>query len=161
MASAADDSNLPSPSSLFPPCGNDGQERYRDGAPQLVVRQNRPLAAAATVKHRHYASTMRRAFIWLIKIVKTIISSSFNDMDLSLVALIVLAEYCVRRRRGRGTMAAVGRRRTSLIACRVRCLPAQNQTTTKLDPLSGKLAMHCGGRPWVQSTHVHYRGAGT
>jgi hypothetical protein len=37
--------------------------------------------------------------------IRTIISSSFNDIDLS---HIMLADCCVRRRRGRGTMVAVG-----------------------------------------------------
>ena len=61
MASEADDSDLPSLSSPVPPCGNDGQ-RYSDGLPHLFAGQNRPLAAAATGKHRHDVSTMRRAF---------------------------------------------------------------------------------------------------
>jgi len=60
MASAADDSKLPSLSSPVPPCGNDSQ-RYRDGLPQLFSGQNRPVAAAATGKHRHDASMTRRA----------------------------------------------------------------------------------------------------
>ena len=61
MASASDDSDLPSLSSPVPPCGNDGQ-RYSDGLPPLFAGRNRPLAAAATGKHRHDVSTMRRAF---------------------------------------------------------------------------------------------------
>jgi hypothetical protein len=65
MASAADNSNLPSLSFLVLPCGNDDQ-RYRDGLPQLFAGQNRPLAAVATGKHRHDASMMRRAFTELI-----------------------------------------------------------------------------------------------
>jgi hypothetical protein len=65
MASAADDSELPSLSSPVPPCGNDSQ-RYRDGLPQLFSGQNRPVAAAATGKHRHDASTTRRAITKLI-----------------------------------------------------------------------------------------------
>jgi hypothetical protein len=60
MASAANDSKLPSLSSPVPPWGNDSQ-RYRDGLPQLFYGQNRPVAAAATGKHRHDASTTRRA----------------------------------------------------------------------------------------------------
>ena len=55
----------PSLSSPVPPSGNDRQ-RYRDGSPQLFSGQNRPVAAAATGKHRHDASTTRRAFTWLI-----------------------------------------------------------------------------------------------
>ena len=58
--SAADDSELPSLSSPVPPCGNDSQ-RYRDGLPQLVSGRNRPVAAAATGKHRHDESTTRHA----------------------------------------------------------------------------------------------------
>jgi hypothetical protein len=65
MASAANNSNLPSLSSPVPPYGNDGQ-RYRDGLPQLFAGQNWPLAAAATGKHRHDASMTRRAFTELI-----------------------------------------------------------------------------------------------
>jgi hypothetical protein len=61
MASAANDSNLPSLSSPVPPCGNNGQ-RCRDGLLQLFAGRNWPLAAAATGKHRHNASTMRCAF---------------------------------------------------------------------------------------------------
>ena len=60
MASAADDSELPSLSSPVPPCGNDSQ-MYRDGFPQLFYGLNWPVAAAATGKHRHDASTTRRA----------------------------------------------------------------------------------------------------
>ena len=61
MASAADDSELPSLSSPVPPCGNDSQ-RYRDGLPKLFASQNRPVAAATAGKHGHDASTTRRAF---------------------------------------------------------------------------------------------------
>jgi hypothetical protein len=60
MASAANDSKLPSLSSPDPPCKNDGQ-RYRDGLPQLFAGRNRPVAAAATGKHRHDVSTTHRA----------------------------------------------------------------------------------------------------
>jgi hypothetical protein len=103
MASAANDSNLPSLSSPVPPCGNDSQ-RYRDGLPQLFAGQNWPLAATATGKHRHDASMMHRFFSELINS-KTIISSSFNDIDLS---CIMLTDCCVWRRWGRGTMVAIG-----------------------------------------------------
>ncbi len=61
MASALDDSKLPSLSSPVPPSGNDSQ-RYKDGSPQLFSSRNLPVAAAATGKHRHFASTTRRAF---------------------------------------------------------------------------------------------------
>jgi len=61
MASADDDSGIPSLSAPVPPRGNDGQ-RYRDGLPQRFVRQNCPPTAAATVKHRHGAPTTRRVF---------------------------------------------------------------------------------------------------
>ena len=105
MASAADDIDLPSLSSPVLACGNDGQ-RYRDG-------QNRTLAAAATGKHRQNASTNCRVLTWLINN-KKITSSSFNDIDLLHIMLI---DCCVRRRRGRGTMAAVGRRRPPWSGC--------------------------------------------
>jgi hypothetical protein len=65
MASAANNSNLSSLSSPVPPCGKDGQ-RYREGLPQLFAGRNQPLAAAATGKHRHDASTTGRAFTELI-----------------------------------------------------------------------------------------------
>jgi hypothetical protein len=103
MASAANDSNLLSLSYQVPPCGNDGQ-RYRDGLPQLFASQNWLLAAAATGKHRHDASTMHRAFTELINS-KNKISPSFNNIDL---LCIMLADCCVQQRRGRGTMAAEG-----------------------------------------------------
>jgi hypothetical protein len=61
MASADDDNGIPSLSSPVPPRGNDGY-RYWDGLQQLFVRQNWPPTAAATSKHRHGATTMRRAF---------------------------------------------------------------------------------------------------
>ena len=61
MASADDVNGIPSLSSLVPPHGNDGY-RYKDGLPQLFVRQNWPSTAAATGKHRHGATMMRRAF---------------------------------------------------------------------------------------------------
>ncbi len=61
MASAANDSKLPSLSSPIPPCGNDSQ-RYKDGLPKLFSGQNRPVAAATAGKHGHHASTTRRAF---------------------------------------------------------------------------------------------------
>ncbi len=61
MASAANDSDLPSLSSPVPPCRNNSQ-RYRDGLWKLFVGQTWPLAAAATGKHRHDASSKRRAF---------------------------------------------------------------------------------------------------
>jgi hypothetical protein len=59
MASAADDSKLPSLSSPVPLCRNDSQ-RYMDGLPQLFSGQNRPVAATATGKHRHDTSTTPR-----------------------------------------------------------------------------------------------------
>ncbi len=55
MASAADDSELPSLSSPVPPCRNDSK-RYRDGLPQLFSGRNWPVAAAATGKHWHDVS---------------------------------------------------------------------------------------------------------
>ena len=61
MASADDSSGIPLLSAPVPPRGNDGQ-RYRDGLPQHFVHQNCPPTAAATVKHRHDASTMRCVF---------------------------------------------------------------------------------------------------
>ncbi len=65
MASVANDSSLPSLSSPVLPCGNNGQ-RYIDGLLQLFAGQNWPLAAAATGKHGHDASTTRCAFTELI-----------------------------------------------------------------------------------------------
>jgi len=61
MASADNDNGIPSLSALVPPRKNDGY-RYRDGYPQLFARQNWPPTAAAISKHRHGATTMRRAF---------------------------------------------------------------------------------------------------
>jgi len=61
MAYANNDNGIPSLSALVPPREND-RYRYRDGLPQLFARQNWPPTAAATSKHRHGATTMRRAF---------------------------------------------------------------------------------------------------
>jgi hypothetical protein len=61
MASAADNSELPSLPSPVPPCGNDSQ-RYRDGLPKLFSGRNQPVAAATAGKHGHDASTTCRAF---------------------------------------------------------------------------------------------------
>jgi hypothetical protein len=61
MDSASNDTNLQSLSSPVLPCRNNGQ-RYINGLPQLFADQNWPLAAAATGKHGHDASTTRRAF---------------------------------------------------------------------------------------------------
>jgi hypothetical protein len=65
MASTANNSNLPSLSSLVLSCKNYSQ-RYRDGLPQHIDGFNWPLAAAATGKHRHDTLTMRCAFTELI-----------------------------------------------------------------------------------------------
>jgi hypothetical protein len=61
MASAANDSGTLLLCALVPPSGIDAQ-RYKDGSPIFFPGRNRPLAAAATGKHRHDVSTMRRAF---------------------------------------------------------------------------------------------------
>jgi hypothetical protein len=60
MASANNNSGIPSLSAPVAPGGNDGQ-KYNDVLPQLFVCQNWPPAAAATNKHRHGTSTMRHA----------------------------------------------------------------------------------------------------
>jgi hypothetical protein len=65
MASANNNSDIPSLSVLVPPQGNVGQ-KYNDGLPELYVGQNWPPAAAATGKYRHSTSTMRCAFTKLI-----------------------------------------------------------------------------------------------
>jgi hypothetical protein len=65
MASAADNSDLPSLSSPVLPCGIGGQ-RYRDGLAQLFVGQTWPLAAATTGEHRHDVSTTRCAITKLV-----------------------------------------------------------------------------------------------
>jgi hypothetical protein len=80
--------------------------------PHLFAGQNRTLAAAATGKHRQNASTICRVLTWLINNKK--ITSSRFDIDLLHIMLI---DCCVRRRRGRGTMAAVGRRRPPWSGC--------------------------------------------
>ncbi len=61
MASANDDNGIASLSVSVLLRKNKGY-RYRDGLPQLFARQNWPLTAAATSKHRQGATTMRRAF---------------------------------------------------------------------------------------------------
>ncbi len=46
-------------------------------------------AATATGKHRHGVSTMRHAFKYLINIVKTIIFSSFRDIDCCIACWLI------------------------------------------------------------------------
>jgi hypothetical protein len=61
MASANNDSGIPSLSALVLPCRNNSQ-RYSDGLPKIFVGQKQLPAATATCKHRHGTLTMHREF---------------------------------------------------------------------------------------------------
>jgi hypothetical protein len=74
MASANNNSSIPSLSAPVPLHRKDGRKFY-DGLPQLFVGRNWPPAAATTGKQRHGALTICRAFTYLINSNKDIFSS--------------------------------------------------------------------------------------
>jgi hypothetical protein len=61
MASADDNNGIP-PMPALPPIGGTDGHRYGDELPRFFLGQNWPPTAAATGKHGHGATTMRRAF---------------------------------------------------------------------------------------------------